>query len=252
MELSKGKAGDLCEASVVAAHHVGGRARATGLWDVAGWGPVVLRDGAKFLVELAKTFGDLPEAITPIIDLAIEQNKLHYVRAERMITRFGNDARRLLDLHIDREAPQLFFDHSHNLIVDVGCTDILEKYFRGSTYTAAWYIGLVSSSPTVAAGDTMSSHAGWTEVTTYSESVRQTYSPAAAASKSITNSASKATFSINGTVTVGGAFNTTSNTKSGTTGTLYSATAFSGGNRSLVNGDSLQVTSTYTQADDGV
>lgn len=139
-----------------------------------------------------------------------------------------------------------------NIVVNTGLNDILDKYLKGSAYTAAHYVGLASSSPTVAAGDTMSSHAGWTEVTTYSQSVRQTATWGTVASQSVDNSASKATFSINGTVTVGGAFLTTNNTKSGTTGTLVSVGAFSGGNKALANGDTLNVTVTITAADDGV
>jgi hypothetical protein len=50
-------------------------------------------------------------------------------------------------------------------------------------------------------------------------------------------------FSINGTTVVGGAFLTSSNTKSGTTGTLFSAADFQApGDRSVVAGDVLNVT----------
>jgi hypothetical protein len=113
-------------------------------------------------------------------------------------------------------------------------------------------VGLMDATPTVAAGDTMGSHAGWTEADEYSEANRQAFTPGSVASQSVDNSASKATFSINATVTVGGAFLTSSNTKNGTTGTLFAGGAFSGGNRALINGDTLRVQATYTQADDGV
>ena len=143
----------------------------------------------------------------------------------------------------DKHGKRKWIDEFHNLAVDVGLTDLLEQYFNGSAYTAAHYVGLTDGTPSVAAGDTMASHAGWAEVTAYSESVRQTYNPAAAAAKVITNTASKATFSIDtNSTTVGGAFLTTNNTKSGTTGTLFSAGAFSAGDKSLDSGDSLQVT----------
>ena len=119
-----------------------------------------------------------------------------------------------------------------NTVVNVGLDDVLDKYFKGSTYTAAHYVGLTDSTPTVAAGDTMASHAGWTEIQTYSEAVRQTLTLGTVSSQSVDNSASKAVFSINGTATVGGAFVTTNNTKGGTTGTLYGAAAFTAGDRS--------------------
>jgi hypothetical protein len=135
-----------------------------------------------------------------------------------------------------------------NLVVNEGLDDLLDKYFKGSAYTAAHYVGLTDGTPTVAAGDTMSSHAGWTEVQAYSEGSRQTFTPGTVASQSVDNSASKASFSINGTATVGGAFLTTNNTKGGTTGTLYGGGAFTGGDRSVANGDTLNVTVTATSA----
>lgn len=141
---------------------------------------------------------------------------------------------------------------SDNLVVNVGLQDMNAKYFTGSSYTAAFYLGLygAASSNNPAAGDTMSSHAGWTEVTAYSQATRPACSfgtPTTANPSVATNSASAATFSINGTTTVGGAFLTTNSTKGGTTGTLFSAADFqSPGDRSVVNGDTLTVTYTFS------
>lgn len=141
---------------------------------------------------------------------------------------------------------------SDNLVVNVGLQDMNAKYFTGSTYTAAFYLGLygAAASNNPAASDTMSSHAGWTEVTAYSQATRPACSfgtPTTANPSVATNSASPATFSINGTTTVGGAFLTTNNTKGGTTGTLFSAADFqSPGDRAVVNGDTLTVTYTFS------
>ena len=141
---------------------------------------------------------------------------------------------------------------SHNLVVNVGLQDMNAKYFTGSSYTAAWYIGLygAGASNTPAASDTMSSHAGWTEVVAYSQATRPacTFGVPTTADPSVaTNSASPASFSINGTTTVGGAFLTSNSTKSGTTGTLFSAVDFSSpGDRSVVSGDTLTVTYTFS------
>lgn len=137
---------------------------------------------------------------------------------------------------------------SPNLVVNVGLQDMNTKYFSGSAYTAAWYIGLygAAASNNPAAGDTAASHAGWTEVTAYSQATRPaaTFGTATTADPSvISNSASPATFSMNGTTTVGGAFLISNNTKGGTTGTLFSAADFqSPGDRSVVSGDTLSVT----------
>ena len=148
----------------------------------------------------------------------------------------------------DKDGNVKWVAKSPNLVVNVGLADMNDKYFSGSGYTAAWYIGLYGSGATndPAAGDTMSSHAGWTEVTAYSQATRPaaTFGSATVADPSvIDNSGSVAVFSINGTTTVGGAFLTSDDTKSGTTGILFSASDFqSPGDRSVVSGDTLNVT----------
>lgn len=133
-----------------------------------------------------------------------------------------------------------------NLVVTVGKNFMLDTTFSGTSYTAAWYLGLVNgaSSPTYNAADTMLSHAGWTEFTAYSETARPapTWGAAAAGAKATTATA----FSINGSGTVAGAFMTTDNAKSGTSGTLFSAGNFSGGSRTVASGDTLNVTYTAT------
>ena len=136
-----------------------------------------------------------------------------------------------------------------NLVVNEGLDDSLDKHLKGSAYTAAWYVGLTSGTPTVAAGDTMASHAGWTEVIAYTETVRQTLTLGTVASQSVDNSASKAVFSINAdNTTIGGAFVVADSAKSGTVGPLYGAGAFTGGDKVAGNGDTLNVTITCTAA----
>ena len=143
---------------------------------------------------------------------------------------------------------------SKNLVVNVGLQDMNAKYFTGSAYTAAWYIGLygAGATNTPAASDTMSSHAGWTENTGYSNATRPacTFGTPTTANPSVaTNSASPASFTINATSTVGGAFLVSNSTKGGTTGTLYSAADFgSPGDRSVANADVLTVTYTLSLA----
>ena len=135
-----------------------------------------------------------------------------------------------------------------NLVTTVGKNDILDKYFAGTSYTAAWYMGLVdgASTPTYAVGDTLASHAGWTELaagTAYSGS-RPTVSWSAASAGSKASTAT--TFTISATNTVAGALLAT--VASGTSGTLYSAGSFTGGNRSVSSGDTLLVTYTAVAA----
>ena len=139
-----------------------------------------------------------------------------------------------------------------NLVVNVGLQDMNTQYFKGVSYTAAWYIGLygAASSNNPAAGDTMSLHPGWIEITPYSNASRPACSFGTASTSdpsTISNSASPAQYTINATAVVGGAFLVNNNTKGGSTGTLFSASDFqSPGDRTVASGDTLNVTYTFT------
>ncbi len=144
-------------------------------------------------------------------------------------------------------------EEMQNLVVNAGLKDMNDKYFTGSAYTAAWYLGLVTgpgASNTYDAGDTMASHVGWTEDTGYSQATRPaaTFGAASTADPSvITNSLSVAVFSISATTTIAGAFLTSDDTKGGTTGVLFSVANFQApGDRAVVSGDTLNVTYTFS------
>jgi hypothetical protein len=143
---------------------------------------------------------------------------------------------------------------SHNLVVNVGLQNMNAVYFSSSAVTATWYLGLygAGASNAPAAGDTSASHAGWTEVTPYSNATRPTctFGTATTANPSvISNTASPAAFSINASQTVGGAFLISNSTKGGSTGILFSAADFSApGDRAVVSGDILNVTYTFSLA----
>ncbi len=141
-----------------------------------------------------------------------------------------------------------------NLVVNVGLQYMCGTALTSVAQITTWYIGLygAGASNTPAAGDTMSSHIGWTEVTPYSNATRPacTFATATTANPSVaTNSASPASYTINATATVGGAFLVSNSTKGGSTGTLFSAADFSSpGDRSVVSGDTLTVTYTLSLA----
>jgi hypothetical protein len=135
--------------------------------------------------------------------------------------------------------------------VNQGLQDMNTKYFKGSAYTAAWYLGLVTgpgSATTYNAGDTLASHAGWTEFTNYSGTRKaMTFGTATTANPSvIDNSASPSQFTITSSGgVVAGAF--LCNAASGTSGVLFSAADFqSPGDRTVVSGDTLTVTYTFS------
>jgi len=142
----------------------------------------------------------------------------------------------------DKDGNLKWKDQAKNLVVSTGL-QFMANSLDAVTTIATWYIGLKNTGTPVAA-DTMASHASWTENVTYSDSTRPIANFAAATTASpsvVTNSANKAVFNINGTTTIFGAFLTSDSTKSGTTGTLFSAGDFSS-SRAVVNGDTLQVT----------
>ena len=152
----------------------------------------------------------------------------------------------------DKDGNLKWSAESHNLVVNGGLQDMNNKYFLGSAYTATWYIGIygAAASNNPAASDTASSHAGWTEVTPYSNATRPACtfgSPTLADPSVITNSLSPAQFNINATQTVGGAFLISNNVKGGSLGVLFSASDFqSPGDRSVASGDTLNVTYTFS------
>jgi hypothetical protein len=154
----------------------------------------------------------------------------------------------------DKDGNLKWVAETPNLVVNVGLQYMAGTALTTTAQITTWYLGLYGSGSTnsPAAGDTMSSHIGWTEVTAYSEANRPTATLAAATNANpsvVTNTASKAVFTINGTTTVGGAFLTSNNTKGGSTGTLFSAADFSApGDRSVVSGDILNVTYTFSLA----
>jgi len=149
----------------------------------------------------------------------------------------------------DMEGNERWRDRIENLITDEGCNHALEIVLANGTQKAEWFIGLAAGGLTPAAGDTLASHAGWTEVTNYSEGERQAWTPGAVSGKSVDNTGSPASFSINATSNIGGAFLCSVNT--GTSGVLYAVGALTGGARVLGNGDTITINSTFNAADDG-
>jgi len=140
-------------------------------------------------------------------------------------------------------------DDFDNLVVNAGLDDSLDKHLKGSAYTAAWYMGLADGTPTFAAGDTEASHAGWTEVEAYDEAVRQTLTFGAVSGQSVDNSGSPEVFTIStNDTTIGGAFLSTTDTMGGSVDTLYGGGAFTAGDKTLDDGDTLTITVTCTAA----
>lgn len=151
----------------------------------------------------------------------------------------------------DKDGNLKWADTMHNLVVNEGLQDMNTQYFKGNTYTAAFYLGLVtgpSSTTTYSASDTLAVHGGWTEFTNYSGTRKAvTFGTATLADPSVIgNGGSPAQFSITSTGgVVAGAFLCT--VDSGTSGILFSEADFQApGDRTVVSGDTLNVTYTFS------
>jgi hypothetical protein len=138
-----------------------------------------------------------------------------------------------------------------NVVCTVGKNLALDTFLAGSVYTVTGpYMGLISSTAyaAVAPGDTMTSHGGWLEAggsnaPTYSGNRKTAaWSAASAGSKALSAALS---FAITSSGTLKGAFivygSGASATKDDTNGTLWSAGTFTTGDKSVVNGDTLNV-----------
>jgi hypothetical protein len=150
----------------------------------------------------------------------------------------------------DKDGNLKWSTSKHNLVMNEGLQDMNTQYFKGATYTAALFLGLVTgpgSGTTFAAADTLASKA-WTEYTDYAGSRKAvTFGTATTADPSvISNSASPSSFAISGAGgVIAGAFLCT--VASGTSGVLFSASDFqSPGDRTVVSGDTLNVTYTFS------
>lgn len=156
----------------------------------------------------------------------------------------------------DRAGKLKFIDHAENCCTAEGLTKLLNVMFHGTAAISPWYIALfedTSPSYTPADGDTYAVP-GYLEVTAYDETVRQEFVEAEAVAKSMTNSANKATFTMNATKTLLGASlvggGSPANGKGDTAGggILYAAANFTSG-KPVESGDTFKVTCTLTASD---
>lgn len=180
-------------------------------------------------------------------------DRINHLKSKSFIARLFA-SKKILDLEAElAEIPiyEKWTDTVHNLVTTAGKNDLLDKYLAGSAYTATWYLGLIASTSYtgVAAGDTMGSHAGWLEAGSanapiYSQGARPTaaWSAASGGSKALSAALAYTIATTGGTVK--GCFLTSVSTKDGTTGILYSAGLFSGGDKVVAVGDTLNVSYT--------
>lgn len=150
---------------------------------------------------------------------------------------------------IGADGKEKWRDTIKNLITTAGKNDLLDKYLKGSGYTQTVRMGLAGAG-TKAAADTQGSHAGWLEVglanaPTYTGNRKDVTMGAAAAGVSASPAQA---FAMTSAGTVSGCFinNGGSATKDNTTGILFSVGDFSGGDKVVANGDTINVTYSLT------
>jgi hypothetical protein len=151
-----------------------------------------------------------------------------------------------------RQNKRKWLIESENLITNEGKDNLLAKYFAGSGYSAAWYIGLIDADgfAAISASDTAAQIGGsnkWKEFTGYSGGVRPQFVPGPVSAQTLDNSASPASYSVTVlSASLYGAFLSTA--PSGTSGIIHGETAFAGLSPGISLGDTLTVTITLIAA----
>lgn len=129
-----------------------------------------------------------------------------------------------------------------NLMPIEGLNHMLSVEFNAGSQVTTWYVGIFEGNYTPLTSSVMSTFPSLsTECTAYAEATRPAWVEAAPASGLITNTASKAEFTMNATKTIYGTFISSSSTKSGTSGVLASAAKFSAA-KTADSGDIVRIT----------
>lgn len=132
-----------------------------------------------------------------------------------------------------------------NIATILGLNNMADVNYGATAKTAAWYIGVIAAAAysAVSSSDTIVSHSGWAEWTSYTGN-RPTWSPGAAAAGVIFNS-TYATLTPNASTGIQGFFIASDNTRGGTTG-LLDATGVLGSARTVTSGTPIQIRYTKT------
>jgi len=153
----------------------------------------------------------------------------------------------------DRNGKLKFTGHAENCCTAEGLNKLLNVMFHAAAAISTWYIALFETNTTPLDTHTYAVP-GYTECTAYDETVRQEFVEAEATGKSMSNTAAKATFTMNATKTLYGAAlvggGSPANGKGDTAGggVLYAAAKFDTA-KPVESGDTFKVTCTLTASD---
>lgn len=163
--------------------------------------------------------------------------------------------RSIWDVEHWREGELLSVTRDSNLVTLEGLDRLLDVMFGAEAKITPWYVLLFDDNYTVLNTNTYAVP-GFNESEHYDEAARVEYDDVASSGQSLTNSASKAIFTMNATKTIYGAalvgatagdITVWANTDA-TNGTLYCSAQF-GAEKPCVDDDVLNVTITLTAAD---
>jgi hypothetical protein len=160
----------------------------------------------------------------------------------------------IYDVEHWRNGELLSVTRDHNTVTNEGLDSLLGIMFSDVTQITDWYV-LIFHTDTTPSSTTTYAVPGFTESNaTYDEATRPIYVEPGVVTQSITNTASKATFTMNATATIYGAAliggGSAATTKGDTAGggTMYCASQFAA-SKAVVDDDSLKVSITLTAAD---
>ncbi len=148
---------------------------------------------------------------------------------------------------VDEFGSVVWATEAKNSITNAGILSILSDRYCAGTQYSQWYLMLVANSgfTAFALADTMTSHPGWSELSSsnYSDTTRVQWIPGTPSAGSVTNPTSSDYHMIPGSpVVVYGVALVTSNNPGGTSGLLEATAAFVSGPQSCKNGDVLRIT----------
>ena len=152
-----------------------------------------------------------------------------------------------------RDGKLLWKEKTTNIVPNEGLNAILNIMFHASTQITTWYVAIFENDYTPLATNTYAAP-GYTECITYDEATRPAYVEAAASGQSITNSASRAAFTINASKTiyggslVGGGTGATTKGDAAGGGTLFCSSKFAIA-KPVVATDVLKVTITIAASE---
>jgi hypothetical protein len=165
----------------------------------------------------------------------------HWRELERLSYEADPDTQRALNRLLDKRGHVLRRATARNLVHTAA------KNYAGSTLfpNGSWFVGQKGTG-TIAVGDTIASHGGWSELTTYTQATRPSLILGAWASGSADNSAAPAIFTApTGGLTYYGFMVVNASGKGGTSGMLYS-TADHSSPQAIAAGQALRQTLTAT------